>query len=437
MDAQDKRTRADVLIELTRAEATFKASADDVSRFQLARLLYQAGEFWRADELARPFGRAAAPGDSALELAARLAFLTGRYEEADSLYDRLATMRAGNVSKQVMANVGRMFALMQRNRFDRIRALNFPAGVVLPQVKLTTAFDSNPYRIAWKDDKRMAEAPFIATDPLPQVSIEVNGVPLHVLYDTGGDILILDDEVAKALGVTIVAKATGRFGGGMPAELGFGKVDRVTVGSVTIHDVPVMILPAKRFTFDKKYPLSGIFGTALSRQFLTTLDYRKGRIVLRERSAENAKAFRDELGANLAAEVPFVLDATHLMMARGGLNGKEGLTWFMDSGLAAEAAFTAPIQTLSYTGIPVPETKMPQDGVGGGGGKWASGSFDIRSLSVGSLTQTGLRGEYGARPPDSYWAQGFIVDGLLSHKFLRKYGSWTMDFDSMTYLFEK
>lgn len=435
--AQDKRTRAEVLVELAQAESAFKTSVTDATRFRLARLLYQSGEFWRADTLARPFAAATAPTDSALELTARLSLLAGRYDEADTLYERLAAGRAGKVSPQVLARVGQMFARNQMNRYDRIRALEFPPGVVLPQVKLTTAFEANPYRLEWKDEKRVAEVPFIATDPLPQFSIEVNGVPLHVLYDTGGDLLILDDEVAKSLGVASVARATGRFGGGKPAEMGFGRVDRVTVGSVTIHNVPVMILPTKRFTFDRKYPLSGIFGTALTRQFLTTLDYRNQRIVLRERTAENARAIRRELGGDLAAEIPFVLDATHIMLARGGLNGKEGLTWFMDSGLAADAAFTAPIQTLDYAGIPVPETTMPEEGAGGGGGKWASGFFDIRSLSLGPLSQVNLRGEYGARPPESYWAQGYITDGLLSHDFLRRYGSWTLDFDSMTYLFGK
>jgi hypothetical protein len=196
-----------------------------------------------------------------------------------------------------------------------------------------------------------------------------------------------------------------------------------------------MIMPAKRFTFDKRHPLAGIFGTALTRQFLTTLDYKNQKLILRERTAENARAIRRELGGDLAAEIPFVLDASHLMMARGGLNGKTGLTWFMDSGLAMQAAFTAPIQTLNYTGIPVPETRMPEGTVGGGGGKWASGIFEIKSLSVGPLQQANLKGEYGARPPESYWANGFIVDGLMSHNFLRKYSSWTIDFDSMTYLF--
>jgi hypothetical protein len=435
--AQDKRTRADVLTELAQAEASYKSQSTDATRLTLARLLYQSGEFWRADTLARPFRESKAPSDSALELAARLSFLVGRYEEANTLYDRLAAMRAGNVQRQVMARVGQMFALNQLNSFDRVKALPFPPGVVLPQVKLMASFDSAPYRIEWKDEKRTAEVEWFTRDPLPQFPIEVNGVPLNVLYDTGGDILILDEEVAKALGVVSVASASGKFGGGMVGQFGFGKVDRVTVGSVTIHDVPVMIMPAKRFTFDKRHPLAGIFGTALTRQFLTTLDYKNQKLILRERTADNARAIRRELGGDLAAEIPFVLDASHLMMARGGLNGKTGLTWFMDSGLAMQAAFTAPIQTLNYTGIPVPETRMPEGTVGGGGGKWASGIFDITSLSVGPLQQTSLKGEYGARPPESYWANGFIVDGLVSHNFLRQYSSWTLDFNSMTYLFAR
>ena len=434
---QDKRTRTEVLADLSDAEAAFKAGPTDATRHRLVRLLFQSGEFWRADTLARPFREAASPADSTLDLAAKLSYLLGRYDESIALYQRLDSMRTGKVQQQVMAKVGQFMAWNQLNRYDRIKALEFPSGVVLPQVKLTTAFEGNPYRIEWADEKRIAEVDWRTSDPLPQFSIEVNGVPLNVLYDTGGDILILDEEVAKALGVVSVASASGRFGGGMVGQFGFGKVERVTVGSVTIRDVPVMIMPAKRFTFDRKYPLSGIFGTALTRKFLTTLDYRNQKLILRARTAENARAIRRAIGGDLAAEIPFVLDATHIMLARGELNGKSGMTWFIDSGLAMQAAFTGPVQTLGYTGIPVPETKIPEGTVGGGGGKWASGIFEIKSLSLGPLRQSDLKGEYGARPPESYWAQGFIVDGLLSHNFLRKYGSWTLDFDSMTYLFTK
>jgi hypothetical protein len=175
------------------------------------------------------------------------------------------------------------------------------------------------------------------------------------------------------------------------------------------------------------------------RQFLGTLDYRNQKLVLRDRTAANAAKVRQELGTKLAAEIPFALYGTHVMYAKGGLDGKDGLTYFIDSGLASDALFTAPIQTLNYAGIPVPETKIDEAGVGGGGGKFASGPFPIQSLSLGPLRQTAATGSYGARAPESFWGgnRGFMEDGLISHSFLKRYGSWTLDFDAMTYLFEK
>jgi hypothetical protein len=337
-----------------------------------------------------------------------------------------------------MAKVGKVFVYNQQNRFDQIRSMTFPAGVVLPNVTLAQSFDESPYRLEWHNESRVAEVPFLATDPLPLFTIEVNGVPLQVLFDTGADLLYLDDEIAKALGIATVASATGRFGGGLAANVGFAKVDRVKVGEVTIHGVPVAVLPTKRFSFEpKKLLVGGIFGTALLRQFLGTLDYKHERLVLRERSGEAARAWRGEVAGRLAAEVPFFLDATHLMEARGSLNGREGLTFFVDSGLASEAAFAAPVQTLELLGIPVPETRVSEDSVGGGGGKFAQGTFPVRSLGLGPLTEVDLSGSYGALTPATYWGRGFIQDGLLSHRFLRRYASWTLDFDARTYLFER
>jgi len=173
------------------------------------------------------------------------------------------------------------------------------------------------------------------------------------------------------------------------------------------------------------------------RQFLSTIDYKNGRMILRERTAEHAGKLREELKGRIAAEVPFVLDATHVMIARGSLNGKDGLTFFVDSGLAGKACFSAPIQTLHYVGIPVPETKIDKESVGGGGGTWASAVFPIKTISMGSLTQSNVTGEYGSRPARSYWSSGYIQDGLISHRFLRQYSSWTLDFDAMKYIFEK
>jgi len=50
--------------------------------------------------------------------------------------------------------------------------------------------------------------------------------------------------------------------------------------------------------------------------------------------------------------------------------------------------------------------------------------------------QLDAHGEYGTVPPGFYWSQGYIVDFLVSHNFLRQYPAWTVDFDRMVYIFE-
>ena len=110
----------------------------------------------------------------------------------------------------------------------------------------------------------------------------------------------------------------------------------------------------------------------------------------------------------------------------------------MDSGLADEvAACGLPIQTLEYLGIAEPETTIDENSVGGGGGVWASATFGLDAVGIGPLTQTNITGSYGGTPPSTYWRHGFIQDGVISHRFLRQYSSWTLDFDRMVYLFTR
>lgn len=170
------------------------------------------------------------------------------------------------------------------------------------------------------------------------------------------------------------------------------------------------------------------------RQFLGTLDYQNGRLVLRERTEKNTRMLREDLQGRIAAEIPFALARTHLMMARGRLNGRDGLTFFVDSGLGSHACFVAPIQTLRYVGIPEPELTARGSG---GGGTFATGFFPIETIGLGSLRQSQVTGGSGPGRKQMYWAAGFIQDGLISHQFLRKYASWTLDFDNMTYIFER
>lgn len=432
------RTRTDVLVELEEGERAFHRDPDDAEvRLTYARLLFESGDFWRARDAVLPLVEFSNPSTEAMEMAAKLQYLTAHYDEAVSLYNRVIEAKKGDVNNQVMANVNKLLAYYQQNRFDKIKEIEFPGGVQLPNAKLAAEFDQNPYQLEWNNDERISIVPFHMTDPLPVITLEVNGVPVQMIFDTGGDMLILDSEIAEAIGIETTATAMGTFGGGLQQQVGFGKVDAVKVGDVTIREVPLTILPTKRFSPGfHGHTIGGVLGTAVMRQFLGSVDYKNQRLVLRERSPENARELQLEMGNRVAAKIPFVLDQTHLMMARGNINDKEGLTFFMDSGLASHNMLTAPIQTLEYLGIPEPERTVNEESVGGGGGVWASGQFPVWSVALGPLVQTNATGEYGSRPPESYWSEFYIQDALLSHQFLRQYASWTLDFDNMTYIFE-
>jgi hypothetical protein len=129
-------------------------------------------------------------------------------------------------------------------------------------------------------------------------------------------------------------------------------------------------------------------------------------------------------------EIPFYLQGSHFILAHGSLNGHGGMLFHVDSGLAGVPSFAAPEQTLEYVGISLPETSVKEGVVGGGGGGFAVGEFEIERLGLGGLEQTGLIGSFGGQPPGSYRMAGFIIDGLISHNFLRQY-AWTLDFDGM------
>ena len=437
---QKNRKREELLNEVAVAERALAEDPDNRELLrQLAQLLYESGDFWRAIDVIRPVVEAAAPLPPATLLAAELEYLLGHYEQAEKLYRRLLARADVDRKSRAKARDGLGFVYYQTNRFDRMQELGFESGSEFAAAaKVIRSFDSPPYRVKWTLDERTSEAPLLVVDPLPVMTVQYNGRPVHVLFDTGADMCILDSDLADQWGIKSQSSDVGAFGGGKLGRMGYGKLDSVTVGSVVVEGVPIVIMPTQKFSSAfaaGKYPIGGIVGTSLIRQFLATLDYEHEKFVLRERSPRRRQTLRDELAGRILAEVPFVLTGTHYMMARGSLDGRDGLTFFVDSGLAADAALSAPTQTLRFAGIDVPNKRVDPRSVGGGGGAFASGQFPIQSLGLGSLRQQRLKGEYGAMVDSTYWQHGFIQDGLISHAFLRKYASWTIDFDAMKYIF--
>ena len=433
MPEEPTEHRGHALQDLAEARAAFEEDRNDEARLEYAKLLYETGYFELAEDAVTPLLGAAEPPVDGVMLAARVAYLSGRYEEAEHLFG--AALARDPENRRALA--GLIFTYYQTNRYAR--CLELPEEVrekiQIPHMDMMLAFEGEePYRAAWRGGPR-TEVPFLVADPLPVVEVEIDGHKVTALIDTGGDAFILDPEIADSLGIEIVASMMGMFGGGMEAEVGFAKADSLTLGGVTLHSVPLSVLPTRGFVLGG-HKIGGILGTGVLKQFLSTLDYPNDRLILRERSGEASGAFDTEVRGSVEDEVPFYLHSTHFLMAKGSLNGYDGLVFHIDSGLAGEAAFSATELTLEYVGIPTPEVAVHENVVGGGGGGFAIGSFPVETLGLGNLVQTDLIGSFGAQPPASYRMLGFIQDGLVSHNFLRQY-AWTIDFERMRMVFTK
>ncbi|MBA7933779.1 hypothetical protein HV127_21420 [Klebsiella sp. RHBSTW-00215] len=128
------------------------------------------------------------------------------------------------------------------------------------------------------------------------------------------------------------------------------------------------------------------------------------------------------------------------MIVKGAINGKEGMTFFLDSGLDdPEASILLQQGALDYVGIKrdPQDAFVPDNSKGGlGGGGFEITRLSIDSVALGPLKQTGLTGLFGVLPDALYHTEsGMILDGFISHQFLRHY-KWTIDFDSMVMTFE-
>ena len=405
-----------------------RATADP--ELEATREAHAAGDFVQARRRLRSVvGNGGGATVKSVRGLAELEYLLGNYVEAEALLRRVVEEAGKNRSARVDAEVALALVYLQTNRYTAARGLfaGYEDAIDLPLWELMRSWgDRPPYRIDWRGASKVA-VPFTRETDwlLPAVAIELDGLSVEARIDTGGDLLVLSPDVADALGVAPVVTTTGTFGGGAQGSLSYGKLGTMRLGGLTLEDVPVAIAG-----LDKP-----VLGTGLLRQFLATIDYPRNQLVLRPPTTAARAALRAELAAD-AVEVPFALALTHLIVARGSLDGVAPLTFILDSGLQDEegAAFAAPPETLAAAGIPIPETIEDVRETGAGYVPLQVGRFPIRRLSLGPLVQHDLLGFYGVFPDAWKQPAEFPVHGIVSHGFLRRY-SWTLDFQAMTLIF--
>jgi hypothetical protein len=374
--------------------------------------------------------------------AGHAALLAGRLAEAQELLEE--ALAGEPESLQIRTDLG--WAFYRANDFARAaEQADFVPGFEAAAAKLRSFGDELPYQVS---GPAQTVLPLVTVDLLPVVRIGVEGANVHVLIDTGGAELILDDEFASEIGARRFGQQEGTFAGRATAAFEHARVERVTLGDIEVRRVPVALLPVRRLSvitappfllllyqlmpgFVKsplsklsvsRYRIDGIIGTNLLAQFLTTIDYPGKRLVLERVETRPAEGI----------EVPFMTYEGHQMVSDdGSLNGIGSLRFFVDSGLAG-AAFTCPARTLERAGIAVPE--VAHRGGTGGGGPVKTGRFKIDELGLGPLRQRGLTGVYIEPVAGEETEQERRRDGIISHSFLRNY-RWTIDAKRSVFVF--
>jgi predicted aspartyl protease len=289
-----------------------------------------------------------------------------------------------------------------------------------------------PYNI---DGPKVTVIPFVVTDPLPVVSVSINGsAPANFFIDTGGEGVILDQAYARETGAIIAGQIAGEYAGNERGKTGYGKINRLQLGDVTIQHLPVSTVDLQLIS-GKVFPglnIKGVIGTGLLMQFLATLDYAKGQLVLRG-AGLSVDAINKALALARGDGVfPMWLVETHLVFAEGSVNQLAPGMMFIDTGLAS-AGFHTSRDIFSQAGVAMDWSKSTM-GVGAGGATRAL-NVTVDEVRLGRGEQAILKRNVDGIAFENDMSLfegslGFQVNGLVSHQVFRDC-ALTFDFTHM------
>jgi predicted aspartyl protease len=405
------------ICRLTADDAATKAS------LQMATDVFQQGKFEEAEyRFAQLEKEITVRYNAALHLGALALYRNDLAAAEKHLKVALDVVPTSKQAKGLLINV-----YYRGDNFEEAAPLYRAVGDEIAAKKFESFKGLVPYQIDSKAD--VTRVPFVITDPLPLIAAKINGKPANLLIDTGAAELFIDPDLVKKANVHRFGETTRKgYAGGLSAKTGAGRIDSVTLGQTTIHNVPAQILNTRRFSAAAQGKrVDGVLGTSLLFHFLATIDYPKGELVLREKSREQLKRFEEQSQDGQATAMPFWMAGDHFMVTWGKVNRSLPLLFFVDTGLAG-GGFVCPPSTLKDAGIDLPKG-AEIEGVGGGG-KVKAVAFMVDQLSLGGVEARQIQSFLGVFPPTLEHGEGFRIAGIVSHEFFRPY-ALTFDFQGM------
>jgi len=409
-------------------QATPQAKQSEIGS---AHRLFQMGKFAEAGKLYSQIVTQNPKDYSATLQLGRIALLSNRLDDAQKWLEKAIALRPGDADAKVMLAE----AFYRRDDFQKAAASlngvdvssNKLVGEQYPtlNVAMLESFKGQtPYQL--QGNGTITHVKFLKTDPLPLLNVRVNGgKEVTFFIDTGGSEVALDTDFAKELGVPQFGAVQGTFSGGQHAEVKLGRIDSLTLGDWTIKNVPTAMLPLRQLSegFGVKQ-IDGIIGTTLFYHFLTTMDYPRGELVLRRKTAESLEQFKKSPGKRVA--VPIWMASDHFMVGWGRVETLPPTLLFVDTGLMGAGAKLAE-SVIKEAGIKLEENKATEGA--GGGGALKIVPYTVHQLSFGDIKEENVPGLYdGPFPWENMF--GFHLAGMVGHDFFKPYAV-TFDFQNM------
>jgi hypothetical protein len=421
---------------VTRSQSATAATGEETpqanqSDIDLANPLFQAGKFADAGKLYSQVVAQNPKDYSAILQLGRIGLLSNQLDDAQKWLEKAITLQPGDADPKVMLAE----AFYRRDDFQKAAAAlkgvdvgsnkliinQYPA---LNVAKLESFKGQVPYELQGNGTNTRVK--FVKTDPLPVLTVRINGgKEVTFFIDTGGSEIALDTDFAKELGVPQFGAVQGTFSGGQHTAVEQGRIESLTLGDWTIKNLPAVMLPLRQLSkgFGVKQ-IDGIIGTTLFYHFLTTMDYPHGELVLRRKTAENLQEFKKSPGKRVVA--PIWMASDHFMVGWGRVETLPPTLLFIDSGLMGAGVKLAE-SVITQAGIKLEENKAEEGA--GGGGKLKIVPYTVRQLSFGEIKEENVPGLYdGPFPWENMF--GFHLAGMIGHDFLKPYAV-TFDFQNM------
>ena len=402
------------------------------SKMDSADRFFQAGKFAEARKVYSQIVARNPKNHSATLQLGRIALLSNRLAHAQKWLEKAISLQPGDADAKVMLAE----TLYRRDDFQKAAAalngVDVSSNKLITQqyptlnvAKLESFKGQTPYEL--QGEGTSTGVKFVKTDPLPVVNVRVNGSDEVTFFiDTGGSEVTLDTEFAKELGVPQFGAVQGTFSGGQHAEVQQGRIESLTVGDWTIRNIPTAMFPLRQLSKDLGVKrIDGVIGTTLFYHFLATMDYPRGELVLRRKTAKSREAFR-ATSSGKRVVVPMWMAGDHFMLGWGRVETLPPTLLFVDTGLA-DAGVKLAESVIKQAGIKLEEDKATEGA--GGGGTLKIVPYTVHQLSFGDIKEENVPGLYdGPFPWENMF--GFHLAGMVGHDFFKRYAV-TFDFQNM------